>query len=144
MSLFTAVKLETKPKEIPEGKYLGRIQSAEPKKTKQGHQIVEMKIRLDGQSLHHYFSVNLEHPNAREIAQKTLTQIFTYGYKNPPVKLDTVSDIAMALVGAPVHVTIKKKGVNDAGYTLYGTYFNELPETARVEFAERSESEPQW
>ena len=110
---------------IPNGKYEGTITYAEPAKSAAGHGYIRAQIDLkDG--IKHFFTLNLEHPKAKEIAITELTRIFVYGYKNPPEKLETLKDIAAALTGTPVHVFIKQKGENEKGYMQYTTRFMEL------------------
>ena len=122
---------------LPEGKYLGKITEGTVGKTAAGHSVVKLKLKLDGQKGFHFVDLNLDHEKTKAISKKTLGEIFTYGYKNPPVKLDSVLDVALACQGAPVSVTIKHKGLCEKGYMRFGTYFNEVPESLKVDFASR-------
>ncbi len=121
-----------------EGKYVGRIAKATPKTSKSGYKMVELSIKVEGHKGYFFHNINLDHPNAAAISQKTLLQIFTYGYTNPPSKLETAEEVAMALTGAPVAMTVKDKGETEQGYPRYGVFFNAVGDTMKADFTARS------
>lgn len=112
--------------DIPEGKYSGSIVSAEVKKTAAGHKQIAVKLKLDtGREVMQF--LNTEHPNSAAITQETLFRIFCGGLVSPPHDIDTVEQVATALKGVPVAITLKHDGKNAKGYTQYKIYFNDVP-----------------
>jgi hypothetical protein len=135
MSLFTLGNVETKTQHgpHPEGKHVGKVVEVEVKKSQAGHEYLFTKIKTDAGQITN--SLHLLHPNAKESAMRTLSEMLSHGYGNPPKTLESMADIAIALTALPVCITVKHKGENDKGYMQYGIYFNALPEgTAKAEY----------
>lgn len=142
MSFFDLgkTKLDDKPavKRWKEGKYVGTVAASETRVSKTGQKMIELRLKFEDQQGYFFHSLNLTHPKAIPITQKTIAQILTYGYTNPPVRLETEEDVAMALRGAPVSVTIKPKEDSEQGYPRYGVFFNTLPDGGKVPFEDRA------
>lgn len=127
---------------FPNGKYDVEIGDVELKQTKAGHnmlvlwlELVMPKITVDtgGEVKKLRHSILLDHPKTQESASETVSSIILSAVKNPPDEISTAQKLAAYLKGLPVSVSVKQKGLNEAGYMQYGVYFN--PCKNQIEFA---------
>jgi len=127
---------------IPEGKYTGTIKNVEVKTSKAGQQYVNCELVLDNKR-HVFESFHLMHPKAAEIAKQKLTRVLMYGYKEPPKKFETLKDVAFALDGLSVNLTLKHGDTNEKGYVNYKiSYFPLTTEQSRADYTVAADSVP--
>lgn len=120
--------------EFANGKYEGEIADVELKKTAAGHNMLVLwldlvlpKITVDSggeiKKLRH--SILLDHPKTAESASDAVSSIVLGGVSNPPEEIATASELASYIKGLPVSVSVKQRGLNEAGYMQYNVFFND-------------------
>jgi len=124
--MFNFTKPEKKYDTIKPGKYLGNIASAEVGKTKNGHQTIKLKLKLEGHPGFHFVDLNMEHEKTKQISQDTISSILFGALLSPPTTLATIQDVCAYLTGLPVSVQVKEKTGKD-GELRTQTYFNDCP-----------------
>ncbi len=127
-------------KPVPEGDHMGRIAEVKIRETQAGPKQISLKIALNGGFVT-YQSLNLEHPNekAKDVARKSVTKILNGGYLDVPQRLETLDDVARALAGLPVSVTVKNSGRMYKDKPQLDVFFNSnVPQEQKVSFSSRS------
>jgi hypothetical protein len=77
-------------------------------------------------------SILLDHPKTAESASDAVSSIVLGAVKNPPDEIETAEKLAAYLKGLPVSVSVKQRGLNDAGYMQYNVFFNESKNKVEV------------
>ena len=120
---------------IPDGDYSGQIASVNVKTTQAGQHVLNVKLSLGDYT--HWMSMNLEHPKAAEITRRNITIILNSAYSDPPTQLETLDDVASALLGVPVKVKLKRKMPDFKDKPQYNIFFAKVPEADKLTFAGR-------
>jgi len=127
--------------EFANGKYDGEISDVELKKTQAGHNMLVLWLELvlprltvdsggEVKKLRH--SILLDHPKTAESAADAVSSIVLGAVKNPPDEIVTAESLAAYLKGLPVSVSVKQRGLNDAGYMQYNVFFNDCKNKVEV------------
>ena len=115
--------VEQEKQTIKPGKYTGVIYKAEIKKTKAGHDTINLWLKLEGNPGYHFVSLNMGHEKTKQISHDTISRILFGALVTPVQALSTLQDICDYVTGLPVSVAVLEKVKN--GEVVLNTYFND-------------------